>query len=105
MKRLKLIVLSILTLALALMASSKGTDLWANFPAHVNQFGCAVKPITMSVVGGTPTMYYEAEAWVDTDWRQVIAEYPLSPKGRRQALKACADWMDGAERHIRQSVK
>jgi hypothetical protein len=110
------ILTSITLLTLALLLScvdARAEELrFRTFPRKVERFGCSVEQVTLSIRMGDEkgALVYTAEAWAtkvgEKDrWEQVIARFEATPKGRRKALKECADWMDAAEAIIKKEGK
>jgi len=108
----KFILTAFFLSSLAVLPVYAGEGRFATFPPEVEKFGCSVELVMFSVRGGDSkgTLVYTAEAWAtrrgedEKDrWQQSIAQFDPGPKGRRKALKECADWMDEAEKVIKKS--
>jgi len=107
----KFILTAFFLTSLAILPVYAGEGRFATFPPEVEKFGCSVELVMMSVRGDPKgRLVYTAEAWAtrrgedEKDrWQQRIAQFDPGAKGRRKALKECADWMDEAERVIKKS--
>ena len=105
----KLILTAFLLASLASTLTYAEEGRFRTFPPKVDKFGCSVEQVMLSVVGDPKgRLVYTAEAWATKEgekerWEQSIAQFDPNPKGRRKALKECADWMDEAERVIKKS--
>ena len=83
-------------------------DKWEYFfPAAVTNYGCKVSAIVVETGrdANEPKDMYSAEAWAMRGanlgrWEMSLDYFPHSPKGRRQALKACAAFMDEADQRV-----
>jgi uncharacterized paraquat-inducible protein A len=92
--------------ALLLLLSVK-----VQLPPDVHTVGCNVHQVQVMVHGNTPVHYdvWEAEAFAlvdkqafaDTDHRWSVGRFPDNPKGRRRAWKACDEFIEEAERILK----
>ena len=84
-------------------------DKWEYFfPEAVTKYSCSVTPAVMMNGRDANESHnaYVAEAKAERSanlgtWSMTISEQPETPAGRRKALKACAAWMDEAERRVK----
>jgi hypothetical protein len=97
-----------LLLLLPFLAAISRADKWEYFfPESVTSYSCRVAPAVMMNGRDANDQHnaYLAEAKAERTanlgtWSMTIAEEPETQKGRRRALKACAAWMDEAERRV-----
>jgi len=92
---------------LFLSACAHATSWEYFFPESVTSYSCRVAPAVMMNGRDANDQHsaYIAEAKAERTanlgtWSMTIAEEPETQKGRRRALKACAAWMDEAERRV-----
>lgn len=108
----KLIRTILLSLAGSLFLPSQlcAQDLWTTFhPEVVLSHSCKVESIIKYRDAETPDQeIYESIAMAKrtfdsttVSWDATIAEMPLTPKGYREAWKACEDWMEQAGKKVR----
>ena len=100
------------SLSLLLLTSLTWADRWQYFyPEAVTNYGCKVSPVVVESGrdANEPHEMYTAEAWAVRGanlgrWEMSLDYFPKTPKGRRQALKACAAFMDEADRRVSEAA-